>query len=50
MMSKKIARRWIERNQDKIAKLNLGMPTGPSFIKRLKLCTNVILAETIWPK
>jgi hypothetical protein len=47
MMTKKIAHRWIERNQDKIARLNMGKPTSPSFAKRLKLCTNVILAETI---
>lgn len=44
-MSKKIARRWIERNQDKTARLNLGQATSPSFIKRLKLCTNVVLSE-----
>lgn len=44
-MSKKLARRWIERNQTKIAKLNLGQPTSPAFVKRLKLCTKILLSE-----
>jgi hypothetical protein len=44
-MNKKLARRWIERNQHKIALLNMGKPTSPSFIKRLKLLTNIVLSE-----